>query len=259
MKLHTVESIAAELSLRPSPERLRVATVPTIPGRDDVAQHCLNSLRPQVDATVLLLNYADAPLPAWVDALQSSDRNLYVLHGDNRFGGTAKFCMSEHLAGWQFICDDDIVFPEDYTLRMIAACERYRRRAVITLHGSLVPKPICSDFLKEIVRVSGIARDQAVDAPVHVGGAGVMAFHSDTVRVPLSAFMEANVCDVQVSIYLHSRHIPLISLAHSGSWLKYQWGGMKGKRTLYDQRTKFNAVQVRLVNAAGPWHCWPVD
>ena len=238
----------------------RVAILATIPGREDELRLCLSSLCSQMDAVAIVFNYGKAALPAWLLSSQFG-ADVYSIVEDNSLGDAMKFRFSEVLAGWQFTCDDDLIYPPDYASYMIGRSEHYGRRCVVSLAGAkILPdrRPVTTSYYHGRKCVGHCLRRLYRDASVNVGGTGVMCFHSSLMRVPMSALPCGNMADVHVAVYCQRRRIPMVCLKHGEAWLRYP-PSMRGKWTIWDSAAKHDRVQADFVNQLKTWQVFPAD
>lgn len=189
------------------------ATLATIPGRTAELRLCLESLCPQMDSVIVACNYPNEVLPD-EDLMRSEVIRQYYYkltlnRADNSMGDAMKFAHSETTEGYQFICDDDIVYPPDYAERMIAKIEEHNRRAVIGVGGSIIPGHIDSYYSGRVVK-SHSFRALAADTWVNNLLTCALAFHSDTVMFPRSAFKRANMADVFCACVCQQKRLPML-------------------------------------------------
>jgi hypothetical protein len=182
--------------------------IASIPDREESLRQTINSLRPQVDRIFVgLNNYDHVP-----DFLYNGEWVML----DNSTGDAAKFYGAEFLNGYIFTCDDDLVYPENYVSYMISKIDQHK--SIVTLHGKTFFRPFrefwdCTPYpcLKELKQ----------DIKVDVGGTGVMAWHSDLLKVNYSDFKRPNMADIWMAKIAHEQNVDIICVAHDKDYLKY--------------------------------------
>ena len=184
---------------------MKIASLATIPSRD--VSRTLESLKSQMDVVCVNYNFTDLANSAFGDASK-------FLPFANFFDDLPEDCYC-------FTCDDDLIYPPDYASEMIAAIEKYNRKAIITCHGRTFPKRKISSYYRDKLEgyrcLGRVERDVKVDS----GGTGVMAWHASLMSPPINLFKSANMADVFVAGYAKQLDIPIICIAHDYEWLKY--------------------------------------
>lgn len=221
-----------------------IASLASIPPRIENLRKTVASLLPQVDRLNVYLNgYASVPSfleNPKISVARSQD------HGD--LGDAGKFYWCEQAVGLQITCDDDIVYPSDYVEVMTRHVERYGRRAIVSLHGSILVQPFLGYFKSRQIRHCNA--DVETDAFVHVAGTGVAAWHADTIKLRRADFKLPNMGDIWMSVAAKRAAVPLVSVAHRKGWLKIL---ENPDRTLYDRFRNDDQKQTAAIQAENPW------
>ncbi len=191
------------------------ATLASIPARRKALKQVVASLLPQVDRLCVYLNgYAD--VPEFLDhpriiVARSQD------HGDR--GAAGKMFWCEALSGFHFVCDDDIIYPPDYVRRTTQSLAKQGYRAAVSYHGSRLRFPISTYHSSR--QVLHCMKHVGADTPAHVIGTGVLAYHTDLLRLQRADFPVPNMVDVAFALVAQRKRIPLLVLAHKGRWLRF--------------------------------------
>ena len=197
----------------------------SIPVREKTLRRTVSSLLRQVDQlNVYLNNYETVPFylkHPKITVARSQD------HGD--IGDRGKFWWAANVWGYHLTCDDDIIYPQNYVQTMIAAIERYKRKAIVSCHGTLI-SPTFESWYGPGEGKAGIfpgrratfsfLRENQSDKQVHIGGTGVAGYHSDGCRLIFDDFAESNSADIFVAQHSQHFHTPIICIAHKADWLK---------------------------------------
>jgi len=189
------------------------AGIASIPQRENALQQTIESVIGQLDTLNVYLNgYEHIPKflkHEKIRVFRSQD------YGDK--GDAGKFFKQGR--GYNFSLDDDLLYPLEYIDYLIEKIEEYGRKYVVGLHGVIMQKtPVKSyyfgrtqfHFLNELRH----------DKPVHILGTGVMAFHSDTIKIRYEDFRIANMADVWVGRLSQAQGVGMMCVAHSNRWVK---------------------------------------
>jgi FkbM family methyltransferase len=197
------------------------ASLASIPSRGHILQRTVESLLPQVDIVRVFLNRYDAVpdflLRERVVVARSQD------HGDR--GAAGKFFWCEEASGYELHCDDDSIYSNAYVATLIRGVERYKRKAAVGLHGTVLRRPI--DFSIHGRTRLAFYEDQPLDKPCEVIGTGALAYHSTTLSLCRSEFRNKNMTDVYFAIACEKQGVPRIVLAHKKDCMAYEtppWG-----------------------------------
>ncbi len=233
----------------------KTATLATIPGREDELALCLASLLPQFDWVNVVFNYGDTPLPQWVIDMAKHHSPLRLSLADNTWGDAAKFAFSvDRIPGYQFFCDDDLVYPPDYAAQLVAKIETYHRRAAVSMAGSVIHGRIAS-YYNQRVTFGHCLHPLIRDVAVNVLGTGVLAFHTDLLHVPLdnATFPSSNMADVHFAVLCQQLMVPMVCVAHAP--LHYP-PSMRGKWTIWDEanaHVEHDRAQAERCNEVQDW------
>ena len=188
----------------------------TMPPRIEALKESITSILPQCDLIYIYLNdFEDVPsflIHPKIICYRSQDEM-----GD--MGDVGKFYNCEQwVEGYHFTVDDKLIYPSDYTRRMIATVDLYDMKAVISCHGRLL-KPNCRSYYFDASQFFGCLRRLSIDTFAHELGTGVMCFHSSTFKPDLSMFPTINMTDIWVSLALQKKEIPILIRAHQRAWI----------------------------------------
>ena len=203
------------------------ANMATIPERIEMVKIVVKSIIDQVDHLYLFANNCYHELAHDGDMLYD---NLYTWSSDNEKMDCEKFVAVDLQKGYIFTIDDDLIYPPDYVQTMIDHIERYKRKAIITLHGRTFGRfPIKSYYRDETRKGYHWDRPLAEDVQVHSGGTGVMAWHSDTITIDYDRITFGNCADVWMAVFAREANVPIMCVAHETGWLQY----LDPKETIY--------------------------
>lgn len=225
------------------------ACLTTIPGREKALEETIASLLPQVDRVFVFLHgYNPTDLPDFLDTeLNPKLEVAYDIEwGDN--GDSDKFHWVKDLNGYLLICDDDLIYPPDYAEKMIEAVEKHERKALVSAHGSIMyPLPIANYYMDRYT--FPCLGDVIDEREVHIGGTGVMAFHTDIQFDVDFKEKTVNMADIHVGIWALENKIPIYVVPHLTGWIQHspyvsQENTIAGKN-MFDTYEQVKAINSR--------------
>ena len=83
------------------------------------------------------------------------------------------------------------------------------------------------------------------DAPVHIGGTGVMCFHTDLMKIPMNYFLTPNMADIWVAKYAKEHGIEIICAAHEKGYVHPQ---ENIQESIFLDSVKDSTLQTKLIN-----------
>jgi len=193
------------------------AGMATVAGNDVAMRAAVMSLLPQVDKLFLYLN-GFREIPAF---LKKFDKIVCHLDEDGtRFGDAGKFWGLEQVNDAIYMtCDDDILYPVDYTARMVEELAQTGGRGILCVHGSLLLQPMSNFYAQGARSVFHFAQDLIRRRRIHVSGTGTCVFHSGTVRMKLTDFEHRNMADIWLTKYAEENDIPRYVIPRRAAWL----------------------------------------
>jgi glycosyltransferase involved in cell wall biosynthesis len=222
-----------------------IATMATMPGREESLKDVIKSIIDQVDELrIYANNMHQAPI-------KLHHRKLKWLFGDDHagdLGDAGKFYQVEDINGYHFTIDDDIIYPQNYVATLIAAIEHYERRCVISVHGRTFPSGLIRSYYHGAISRYPCLRRVPRDTFAHVIGTGVLAYHTDTIRIPFEEFKASNMADIWFSKYCQAKGIPRLVLKHDGGWIKDS-PNYDQATTIYADNCRDDSLQTQVVNS----------
>lgn len=190
------------------------AGLASIPSRTENLGRVVGSLLPQVDFLEVMLNGYDSEPEFLHDPKIRVHRSQD--HGDHGDGG--KFFGANQWDGFILTCDDDIIYPPDYAVQMVALAEKYGRRCAVSWHGDVLKKGWKQ--YRHDVRTFGFSQRVARDEVVHVAGTGVLCYHASTLRISIADFPLPNMADIWFALKARRTRVPLVVGAHQADEAK---------------------------------------
>ena len=188
--------------------------IATLPERESHLSLTVASLIGQVDSMFVALN-GHKEVPSF---LLDNPKISYLLM-DNSLGDGAKFYNSDKLEGYILTCDDDLIYPQGYVGYMINGVKNHG--GIVTILGKRYDERPIGSFGRGYTRLYSCLNEVRGDTEVHVAGTGVMAWHSDTIKIDPHSFSRKNMADVWVAKLAHEQGVKLTVLAHPRQYVVY--------------------------------------
>lgn len=134
-------------------------------------------------------------------------------------GDVGKFFKANTEKVYLFFIDDDIIYPKTYAADLIGYIERFKRKAVISLHGRILPDRPVKSYYKDFLEVFPCLQNHR-ESFIHIAGTGVMALHSDTFTPEVAMFETSNMADIWLSAELQKRSVPIFCPASRKGYIK---------------------------------------
>lgn len=206
------------------------ANMATVPWRQDIVGDAVRSLESQVGAVQVVFGPVHG---------RSDDARKF--HG--------------HPTGYVLICDDDLRYPHDFAEHMVAAVDRYDRKALICIAGRVVNGKSTSYYRDQEWATKYDWRKQlGRDMRVHIPITCAIAFHTDaiTFRFP-DDFPGENMADIWVGAKCARLGVPVVRVDPPRlPWLELL--PTDPERTIYRQHRNDCEAQTAAVNSV----VWPV-
>jgi len=242
--------VGSGMSLLPNPRCPVVVSLCSIPEREALLRRTLETLVDQVDAVHLYLDrYPSVPEFVWnshpkVRVVRSAE--VPGLRDNGKFLPFAALDMDCYF----LTADDDILYPPDYAAALIERIEHYGRKAVIGVHGVLVPER-AERYFSAYRKVLLFSKALERDALVNNLGSGTLGCHASLLRgLGLGHFPTPGMADLYLSLFCKQRGIPMIALARHANWLVEQ---PSPNATLFDEHRNADEAQSALIRGHRPW------
>lgn len=221
----------------------RVAMFATLPEREPLLATAVRSLEGQVDSFRVYLNGHSA-VPKFLRR-----GNVEVVQSSENQGVVAKFHWSMVARDeYQFFCDDDIIYPNDYADRMLSTLSTHGGRCVVGVHGVTLREPMRSYFADR--SVFHFEHGCPTDTPVHLVGTGCMLMRGDLVRIAPDDFIHKNMGDVSFGLVCQKQRIPVVCVKRENGWLRGQY--VSGF-SVYNTYKNNDATRTEAVRSVWPW------
>lgn len=150
------------------------------------------------------------------------DSRLEVITSSVDYADNGKFKHMANHTGYLLTVDDDICYPKDYVEKMLQHIEHYDRKALIGVHGAILPigPPLTRwSFYREMRRTHVFGKQHSSYGYANVIGTGTMAFHSD-LGIPNFEQMDTKrMVDLHVAKWAQCSQIPMVVCPRNEGWL----------------------------------------
>ena len=120
---------------------------------------------------------------------------------------------------YYFTIDDDILYPKDYSSRMINLMLEYNNEIVSTVHGA-IPNFLKNDYYYKKRLVYSFPKGLKNNKRVLTAGVGTSCFNTSTTKIDINQYNIKNLSDVYTSVLLYNQNIPIICIKRPKGWLK---------------------------------------
>jgi hypothetical protein len=90
---------------------------------------------------------------------------------------------------------------------------------ICNLHGRTYKSFPIDSFCYSVENVYRFDENFPENVPVHVGGTGVMCFHTSLMKLPLSYFQKPNMADLWIAKYAKKNNITIMCVKHSKQYV----------------------------------------
>lgn len=173
-----------------------VAGIATFDARSSQLERSIESLRGQVDEIIVYNN----------------SHNVDLTDNGKFYGLTMQNEPCYYLS-----CDDDIIYPPDYSANMVSAIDRHN--CIVTHHGRLLTG-LNKDYYRGHIAyrcLGSVGSEKRID----VAGTGVSGFRTDQFN-PISVINDQRhrMSDLLFSLEAAKQNVPIFVLKHQTGWLK---------------------------------------
>lgn len=183
------------------------ANLATIKARSHTLQSVVDSLKHQVTTVRIYGN----------DYLPEVEGDNVEVYSGNDYTDNAKFFWLPNSQGVYLSCDDDIIYPSNYTETILTALKKYPNTWV-TFHGRRLLGENLPYYTghKTYQCLRSVDADYVIDVP----GTGVSAFHTDTIKFDMREWKDYRMSDLLTGLELARNKIRIICLQHRIFWIK---------------------------------------
>lgn len=198
----------------PSLGHRRVGAMASFPLRIDSLEATIASILPQIDELILYLNDYEA-VPDFARHPKIRAILGVAAAGDLRDNGKF-YDLPKDDYSYIFTFDDDLIYPPDYTARLMHQIDLMGRSCVVGVHGVIFPY---ENFTQLSQRSVFHFMHQAPGRFVDLLGTGTAAWHSSTLKPTLDDFETTGVCDLWFTALCVRKDVPLYSVPRRHKWV----------------------------------------
>ena len=182
--------------------------------KDNLARIIPNILKQADVVHVNLIGYKNKAIP---DVLRKG--KVKVKHLDKAGSETRFLYYNDYKDAYYFTIDDDILYPSDYSEKMIKKMKEYNDKVVCTVHGT-IPNFQKKKRIWDGRKSHPFQKGLIGDVRVIVAGVGTSCFNTSVVKINMEDFTVPNISDAFVCTFLHKQNIPVVCIARKGGWLR---------------------------------------
>lgn len=189
----------------------------TTQSRSELIHNVINSIQGQVHQLKIYSDYMIPNLPDWC-----------VLRVGENLGDRARWVFDTK--GYVVTFDDDIIYPKDYSLKMLQFLNSHNNQAVVGVHGRVVINKLNSYFSD--TQVIHFTSQQDSPQQVQFIGMGTCCYHTDFFCPKFSDYPTPNISDIYSSVMAKKLGLPMFLIPRENRWLK----PLKTQQSIYDDR-----------------------
>ena len=121
---------------------------------------------------------------------------------------------------YYFTIDDDILYPKDYTYKIINNMKIYNNEVVCCVHGSNIDKNLNGGFYKKNRKVFHFKEELSNNIEVMIPGVGTSCFYKGSTKINIEDYKVRNMSDTYTACFLAEQNIKRISIKRENVWLK---------------------------------------
>ena len=214
----------------------------TMKEREESLKQVVKTLLPQTDKLNIYLHGYDV-VPSF---LKNKKINV-VLEKDegDRKDNDKFFFMKDIKSGYHIICDDDLIYPQDFIKRLIRNCKKYGNKVVVGYHGRVFDRlPIATYYGDSIGYpcLDTVKEDTAVD----IIGTGCLCYHSN-LKIKIDyTLLESFMSDIHFSLYCKKNNIPMIVLKHEKGYITHF--PIDYEKTIWAEQVNNDYTQTSYIN-----------
>lgn len=230
------------------------ACLASYPPREKLLKETIDSLTHQVDHLFLYLNNY-RQVPAFIVNHRHRSKIHYVLDTKSEYRAAAKFYFLKDFSCFWLVCDDDIIYPNNYREIVIPKLIlNGTTTTIVGIHATIFQSTI-SHYFNSVKELMLFEQKNSNDRTVHMLGTGTLALHSSILENEdldrLLAHPTEN--DETLAIICKEKNIKQVALSRAQKWLR---SNPKMKTGLFEETMESLKQQQKLIailNSAGEW------
>lgn len=196
----------------------RIGGMATIAKRINTLEDVVKILSKQLEHLVIYLNdHIQIPnfLSKYANVEPVLSKNEY---GNISANGKLFFMKYAQQGDYCFTFDDDILYPTNYTQRMIKTLNNFNNQVGLCVHGGMIPD--CATWYFERTTAYPFKMQTLWNNPINLIGSGTFCFYNDKVPCAIDYFLDTVAVDLKLSMLFLENNFPLISIKRERNWLK---------------------------------------
>lgn len=194
------------------------AGLSTTPGNETALRASVMSLLPQVDGLfIYLAGYSEAP-----NFLNKFDKIKYTVSKETaNFSEVGRFWGLGQVEDAVFVtCSDDIIYPTDFTARMVAELAQTKGMGMVCVEGTLLVQATGDAQSQPASSSFALERQLIRRRRVHIPATTACAFHTKTVPASFAECDPGLPADAQIATYAETHNISRYVITRPAAWLQ---------------------------------------
>jgi hypothetical protein len=222
------------------------------PGREDLAERAVSSIRPQVDRVALY--WGGDTIPSGLYGLVDD----YFVDSADRLGSAGKFAWLRAHQGLYLTFDDDLLYPENFVEHMrreLAFLMTVAGRPIIvSTHGRVLHEP---DY--RTARVVHRTCHESDGGWVNLAASCGLLLDTRATRPQFVLRNELEECDL--AVWAQATRTPMYATPHAAGWIRNLLPPLRARpwQTIWERtvRDDFRRRNGALARHEGPWEVFP--
>jgi len=121
---------------------------------------------------------------------------------------------------YYFTIDDDILYPKDYSEKLISSMKKFDNKIICCVHGSDLNLNLNCDLYKKRKNPIHFTFELEKTRKVMIPGVGTSCFYVPNFKVNIADFKNKNMSDPYVSVFAKKQKVDIYSIPRKKMWLK---------------------------------------
>jgi hypothetical protein len=149
------------------------------------------------------------------------DKKIKIIYLEDS-GSESRFIhYNNHLHdSYYFTIDDDILYPLDYSEKLIKFMKKFENKIICCVHGSNLNLDLNSNFYKKRKDIFHFTSNLDKEQKVMIPGVGTSCFYTSSFKLNINNFKTKNMSDPYVSVFAKKQNVDIYSVPRAKMWLK---------------------------------------
>lgn len=224
----------------------------TYPAREKCLKEVVPCIMPQCTKLFVYLNqYSEVP-----KFLVHPRINVVLGEKEGNCGDIGKFHFVNSVEHYFLTVDDDLIYPPNYSEKMVRMIDDERQRSVIGVHGCVLNLRNMWNYYRSR-NLTHYRHPLRQPRSVHVIGTGTAGFHVSTIKISKESFPKPNMADIWFALEGQKQKVPFKLIPRERQWLK-DAPSAKGTGSIYSQskNKSHGKYQTKVIQDYGNWQIY---